>query len=67
MNRDLYEVLCQWKRGANRRPLLVRGVRQVGKTYLVDEFGKREFILLSLYSLESFIRKNMLLGDTVNA
>jgi hypothetical protein len=36
MKRDLYEVLCQWKRDANRRPLLVRGARQVGKTYLVN-------------------------------
>ena len=44
MKRDLYEVLCRWKRDANRRPLLVRGARQVGKTYLMDEFGKREFI-----------------------
>ncbi len=31
MKRDLYEVLCQWKRDTNRRPLLVRGARQVGK------------------------------------
>ena len=31
MKRDLYEILCQWKRDKNRRPLLVRGARQVGK------------------------------------
>ena len=36
MKRDLFEVLYQWKRDANRRPLLVRGARQVGKTYLVN-------------------------------
>ncbi len=52
MKRDLYEVLCQWKRDANRRPLLVRGARQVGKTYLVDEFGRREFISLITLNFE---------------
>ena len=52
MKRDLYEVLCQWKKDANRRPLLVRGARQVGKTYLMDEFGKREFISLITLNFE---------------
>jgi hypothetical protein len=52
MKRDLYETLCQWKRDANRRPLLVRGARQVGKTYLVDEFGRREFISLITLNFE---------------
>ena len=53
MKRDLYEILCQWKRDANRRPLLVRGARQVGKTYLVDEFGRREFISLITRNFEN--------------
>ena len=52
MKRDLYEVLCRWKQDANRRPLLVRGARQVGKTYLVDEFGRREFISLITLNFE---------------
>ena len=52
MKRDLYEVLCQWKGDVNRRPLLVRGARQVGKTYLVDEFGKREFSSLITLNFE---------------
>ena len=52
MKRDLYEVLCHWKQDANRRPLLVRGARQVGKTYLMDEFGKREFISLITLNFE---------------
>ncbi len=52
MKRDLYNVLCQWKRDANRHPLLVRGARQVGKTYLVDEFGRREFTSLITLNFE---------------
>jgi hypothetical protein len=33
----------QWKAELNRRPLLIRGARQVGKTFLVRYFGKEEF------------------------
>ena len=43
MNRDIYKILMQWKAESNRRPLLIRGARQVGKTYLVRYFGKEEF------------------------
>ena len=49
MRRDLYKVICHWKRDANRRPLLFRGARQVGKTYLVGESGRREFIWLKAF------------------
>ena len=52
MKRDLYEILCQWKKDKNRRPLLVRGARQVGKTFLVNEFGRREFDSLITLNFE---------------
>jgi len=48
----LYEILYQWKKDRNRRPLLVRGARQVGKTFLVNEFGRREFDSLITLSYE---------------
>lgn len=35
--------LAAWKARANRRPLLLRGARQVGKSYLVEQFGKKCF------------------------
>ena len=40
MKRDLYSYLTSWKTNKNRMPLLLRGARQVGKTWLVREFGK---------------------------
>lgn len=43
MNRDIYRILQDWKHTQNRRPLLIRGARQVGKTYIINEFGKNEF------------------------
>ena len=43
MKRDLYECLLQWKNSPARKPLVLQGARQVGKTYLVREFGRNEF------------------------
>lgn len=43
MLRKDYEKLLKWKNKTSRQPLLVLGVRQCGKTYLVKEFGSKEF------------------------
>jgi hypothetical protein len=42
LNRSAYSVLKTWKNSSNRKPLLIRGARQVGKTTLVRQFA-REF------------------------
>ena len=43
MERDVYAELVAWKRRPTRKPLLLTGARQVGKTWLMEEFGRREF------------------------
>lgn len=43
MEREVYNRLIEWKLGADRKPLIVYGARQVGKTYIIKEFGNREF------------------------
>lgn len=43
MKRTLYNDLLLWKNSKKRKPLLLQGVRQVGKTYLVYEFGHKEY------------------------
>jgi len=43
MKRKIDTTLSQWKHSRVRQPLLVRGARQVGKTYSINDFGKREF------------------------
>src|SRR5574344_1453598 len=43
MNRDLDQKLIAWKESKGRKPLLLRGARQVGKTWLMKDFGKRAF------------------------
>ncbi len=43
MQRSVYSSLVAWKSSAQRKPLLLRGARQTGKTWLLREFGRREF------------------------
>ncbi len=41
MERFLLAKLKEWKEMPNRKPLILKGVRQCGKTYLLKEFGRR--------------------------
>lgn len=43
MDRRAFEELKQWKNRGNRKPLIIQGARQVGKTWLMREFGQREY------------------------
>ena len=43
MKRKLYNALIDWKNDPDRKPLVLEGARQVGKTWLLKEFGKNEF------------------------
>jgi hypothetical protein len=43
MKRIFTQTLTGWKDRLNRKPLIVRGARQVGKTWIIEEFGKQYF------------------------
>ncbi len=43
MKRELMDELVRWKNSLSRKPLLLRGVRQCGKTYLLKAFAKNEY------------------------
>ena len=43
MKRKIYDDLVKWKNTNNFKPLVVLGVRQCGKTFIIDEFCKKEF------------------------
>ena len=43
MKRNITKNLVEWQKKANRKPLLIRGARQTGKTYSIVEFGKAYF------------------------
>lgn len=50
LKRKLYDALLEWKKEEKKECLLVKGARQVGKTYLIRQFGKNEY--------ESFVEIN---------
>jgi len=52
LKRKAYEKLVEWKNSDRKKCLMVEGARQVGKTYLVREFGNNEY--------ESFIEINFI-------
>ena len=43
MERVLIDELHKWKNKSDRKPLILRGARQVGKTWLLKDFGKKFF------------------------
>ena len=40
---EIINDLIRWKDKARRKPLMVTGVRQCGKTYIIEELGKTKF------------------------
>jgi uncharacterized protein len=57
MRRDFWQTLLTWKNQPARKPLLIQGARQVGKTWILREFGQREFERLVL--LDFALDKNL--------
>ena len=43
MKRLIYNKLLEWKDSKSRKPLILLGARQVGKTYILNQFGRQEF------------------------
>ncbi len=43
MKREIYNALKAWKSSEDRKPLILDGARQVGKTWIIKEFGEREY------------------------
>ena len=46
MYRMAIEKLLKWKQSKHRKPLIIEGARQVGKTWLMKEFGRQAYYLL---------------------
>ena len=52
MERLLITKLVEWKEKSNRKPLILKGVRQCGKTYLLKEFGNRYYESCAYFNFE---------------
>ncbi|MEG0995040.1 MAG: DUF4143 domain-containing protein [Bacilli bacterium] len=53
MERKIYSDLLKWKRDSSKKPFLLYGNRQVGKTYTVLEFGKCEYKSVSYFNSDN--------------
>lgn len=58
MERDIMMQLVEWKNSSDRKPLLLTGVRQCGKTYVCKEFGKQYFDDVAYFYFEG--NKNLI-------
>ena len=52
MERKILDRFISWKNNKRRKPLLVTGVRQCGKTYLIKEFGEKEFEDMAYFNFD---------------
>lgn len=66
MKRKLYDSLLEWKNNPFRKPLVLEGARQVGKTWLIQEFGKNEYDnLVYINCADEPFAKSLFVSDLV--
>ena len=53
MYRKITEYLINWKSSPYRKPLILQGARQVGKTYSVLEFGREQYENVAYFNFET--------------
>ena len=64
MKRQILQYLLRWKENPSRQPLLIRGVRQCGKTWVMKSFGKENYSDTAYFNFESDERlKEFFEGD----
>ena len=66
MYRNAIEQLKQWKDSKNRKPLIIEGARQVGKTWLMQEFGKVAFANTVYINFDSNPRMERLFSSNLD-
>ena len=66
MYRIALEQLLQWKESKRRKPLIIKGARQVGKTWLMKEFGKQTYADTVYINFDSNTRMEELFSSDLN-
>lgn len=67
MKRDIISDLIKWKMSKGRKPLIVHGARQVGKTYIIKQFGKEYYDNLIYVNFETNQEVSSQIADSINA
>lgn len=63
MYREKIEELKKWKNSETRKPLIIRGARQVGKTWLMKEFGEKYYQKCAYINFDDNSRMNKLFEE----
>lgn len=66
MQRDIYKQLEEWKKSFRRKPLVLNGARQVGKTYALKHFGKTAYPSIAYLNFEKDERLRDYFADTLD-
>ena len=67
MEREIINDLIKWKESSNRKPLIIHGARQVGKTYNIKKFGKKYYDNLIYVNFETNKEFSSQIEDDINA
>ncbi len=66
MKRDITDRLLAWKKQKKRKPLIIHGARQVGKTYIIKEFGKQYYENMIYVNFETNKELSSQISDTID-
>ena len=66
MYRTIYEKLDAWRTSPRRKPLIIRGVRQCGKTYSLKEFGQRNYRNVAYFNFEHELELSSLFNQDLD-
>lgn len=66
MKRDIYQSLKEWKHSKRRKPLILNGARQVGKTYALKHFGKTSYEKVVYLNFEKDEKLGQYFEDTLD-
>ena len=66
MKREIYKKLLDWKNKKQRKPLILQGARQVGKTYIIKEFGNKEYNNFYYFNFEQNKNLESLFNEDLN-
>lgn len=67
MQREILKDLIKWKDIKNRKPLIIHGARQVGKTYIIKQFGKEFFDNLIYVNFETNKELSSQIEESIDA
>ena len=67
MKREIISELLKWKNSNNRKPLIIHGARQVGKTYIVKQFGKENYDNLIYVNFETNQEVSSQISESIDA